>query len=92
MPFTTILSLLSTVAIVAGGVFAGVQLRQLNKQRARESVLQLVHSFRTPEFLKAVNIVFGLPERLSKKEIEDRLGDNMTSESLGILRVVLVAA
>jgi hypothetical protein len=38
-------------AILAGVVFAGVQLRQFNKQRARESALQLLHSFQTPEFL-----------------------------------------
>ena len=93
MPFTTILSIISTSAIVAAGVFAGVQLRLYNKQRARESALQLVHSFRTPEFLSALNIVFDLPEGLSKKELEDRLGDKLvyvlvmlgTFESLGIL-------
>ena len=93
MPFTTILSIISTSAIVAAGVFAGVQLRLYNKQRARESALQLVHSFRTPEFLSAVNIVFDLPGGLSKRELEDRLGDKLvhvlvilgTFESLGIL-------
>ena len=93
MPFTTILSIISTTAILAGGIFAAIQLRQLNRQRARESALQLLQSFRTPEFLNAVNIVFDLPEGLSRKEIETRLGDKMTSvlvmfgtfESLGIL-------
>ena len=93
MDFRTLLSLFSTSAIVAGGIFAAVQLRQFNRQRARESMLQMVHSFRTPEFLKAVNIVFDLPEGLSRKQIEERLGDNITSvlvmfgtfESLGIL-------
>jgi len=93
MPLTTILSILSTSAIVAAGIFAGVQLRLYNKQRARESALQLVHSFRTPEFLRAVNMVFDLPEGLSKKELEDRLGDKLvdllvmfgTFENLGIL-------
>jgi hypothetical protein len=93
MPITTILSFISTSAILAAGIFAGVQLRLYNKQRARESALQLVHSFRTPEFLSAVNLVFELPEGLSKRELEDRLGDKLvnvlvmfgTFESLGIL-------
>ncbi len=93
MPLTTILSIFSTSAIVAAGIFAGVQLRMYNKQRTRESALQLVHSFRTPEFLSAVNIVFDLPEGLSKKELETRLGDKLvhilvafgTFENLGIL-------
>jgi len=87
------LSILSTTAIVAAGIFAGVQLRQLYKQRSRESAMQLLHSFRTLEFTHAVDIVFNLPEGLSKKEIEERLGTDMrnvlmmfgTFESLGIL-------
>jgi hypothetical protein len=93
MPITTILSIFSTTAIVAAGVFAGVQLRLYNKQRARESALQLVQSFRTPEFIRALNIVFELPAGLSKRELEERLGDKLvdllvmfgTFESLGIL-------
>lgn len=93
MAFSDLLSLVSTLAIVAAGVFAGMQVRQLNRQRARDSALQLSHSFQTPEFVNAVNIVFDLPEGLSKKEIENRVGDEMTNilvmfgtfESLGIL-------
>lgn len=65
----------------------------MHKQRARESALQMLHSFRTPEFLTAVDIVFELPEGLSKKAIEERLGDRITCllvlfgtfESLGVL-------
>ena len=87
------LSFFSTLAIVAGGIFAAVQLRQLARQRARESALQMVHSFRTPEFLNAVNLLFDLPEGLSKVEMEERLGEKMTYvfvmfgtlESIGIL-------
>jgi hypothetical protein len=93
MGFAALLSLVSTLAIVAAGVFAGMQVRQLNRQRARDSALQLAHSFQTAEFVKAVDIVFNLPENLSKSEIESRLGDEMTNvlvmfgtfESLGIL-------
>jgi hypothetical protein len=93
MGLTDLLSLVSTLAIVAAGVFAGMQVRQLNRQRARDSALQLAHSFQTPEFVNAVNRVFELPENLSKGEIESRLGDKLTDvlvmfgtfESLGIL-------
>jgi hypothetical protein len=88
------LSLVSTSAILAAGIFAGVQLRQLYKQRGRDSALQLFRSFQTPEVTDAINIVFDLPEGLSKNEIETRLGkENIRSvmmlfgtiESLGIL-------
>lgn len=93
MGFAGLLSLVSTLAIVAAGIFAGMQVRQLNRQRARDSALQLAHSFQTPEFVKAVNIVFDLPENLSKNEIESRLGDALTNvlvmfgtfESLGVM-------
>ena len=65
----------------------------MHKQRARESALQMLHSFRTPEFLLAVDLVFALPEGLSKKQIDERLGERVTSilvlfgtfESLGVL-------
>ena len=93
MDFHTYLSLFSTIAIVCAGIFGGVQLRQLYKQRARESALQMLRSFQTPEFTDAVNIVFDLPEGLSRQEIEHRVGDKMKSvmvmfgtfESLGIM-------
>jgi hypothetical protein len=93
MDINTILGLISTFAIVVGLFFAGVQLRQMNKQRVREYASQLLHSFTTLEFQNAAKIVFELPEGLSKKEIEERLGDKLISilamlgilESLGLL-------
>jgi hypothetical protein len=93
MDFKTLLDLITTTFIVAAAVFALLQLRHVHRQRARESALQMLHSFQTPEFLTAVNIVFELPEGLSKQEIDARLGDKITSllvmfgtfESLGIL-------
>jgi hypothetical protein len=93
MDINTTLGLISTFAIIVGLLFAGVQLRILNKQREGEASTQLLHSFQTPEFHEAVSILVDLPENLSKKEIEERLGDKMTCmrvlfgtfESLGIL-------
>ena len=93
MTLPIVLSLISTTAIVTGVVFAMLQLLHMNRQRTRESALQMVHSFRTPEFLEAINIVFELPEGLSRREIEERIGDKVSCllvlfgsfESLGIL-------
>jgi hypothetical protein len=87
------LDTVTTVLIVVGGILALRQLRQTHKQRSRESALQMLHSFQTPEFLAAVNIVFDLPEGLSKEDIEQRIGEKTTCllvmmgtfESLGIL-------
>ncbi len=93
MDFRTYLSLFSTIAIVCAGIFAGVQLRHLYKQRLRDSALQMLQSFQTAEFTEAVDIVFNLPEGLSRKQIEERLGEKIvcvrvmlgTFESLGIM-------
>lgn len=93
MEFTTILQLISTTSILSAGIFAGIQLRFMNKQREKDSTIQLLQTFQTPEFAEALEIVFNLPEGLSKKQVEDRLGDKMLSvlimfgtfESLGIL-------
>jgi|ERR1041385_2591423 hypothetical protein len=87
------LSIFSTTAIVCAGIFAGVQLRHLYRQRSREAAMQLLRSFETPEFTHAADIVMQIPEGLSKEQIEDRLGDRIknvlvlfgTFESLGIL-------
>lgn len=93
MDIRTILTFFSTIAIVSGTIFAGFQFRQFKRQRSREMAMQMMNYFRSPEFLNAVNIVFDLPEGLSRKEIEDRLGEKLVSvlvmfgtvESLGIL-------
>lgn len=93
MDINSVFSLISMLAIVIGLFFAGVQLQILNKQRSRESALQLLHSIQTQNFPEAVNILVDLPEGLSKKQIEERLGDKIkcvlamlgTFESLGIL-------
>lgn len=93
MNLKLLLDTVTTVFIVVGGILALLQLRQTHKQRSRESALQMLHSFQTPEFLGAVNMVFDLPEGLSKEDVEQRLGDKVTCllvlmgtfESLGIL-------
>ena len=93
MDLSVYLSVISTAAIVCAGVFAGLQVRQLYRQRERESAMQLLHSFQTPHFMEALDVVFNLPDGLSKAEIEERVGSRMTSmlvmfgtfESLGIL-------
>ena len=90
---STFLNILNTVAIIAAGIFAAVQLLQIKKQRSRESALQMLNSVQTLEFIEALNIIYNLPENLTKKEIEDELGDKLSNvlvmfvklESLGLL-------
>lgn len=87
------LNLITTVFIMVGGVLGLLQLRHNLRQRSREASLQMLRSFQTPEFLHAGNLVYELPEDLSKAQIEKRLGARLTwvlvllgtFESLGIL-------
>lgn len=93
MELSVILSLITTFAIICSVIFAGLQIRVMQKQRSREAELLLARSFQTTEFMKAFGIILNLPEGLSKKEIENLLGENIslvllwlgTWESLGIL-------
>jgi hypothetical protein len=93
MQIPVIISAITCTAIVVSVVFAWVQIQAIKKQRERESELLLARSFQTPEFMKAMGLVMHLPDGLSKKELEEKVGDKIdlvllwlgTWESLGIL-------
>ena len=82
-----------TLAVVTAVGFAIAQIRQYRHGKNREAALILLHSFQTPEFAKALHLVYGLPDQLPKKEVEERLGADFhfvyalmtTWESLGVL-------
>lgn len=88
-----VFDILSKLAIIAAGAFAAIQLVQIKRQRSRESALQLLNSVQTPELIDAMNIVYGIPLGLTKKEIETHLGEklpkvmhmHMQLESIGLL-------
>jgi hypothetical protein len=93
MDVPTILSLISTLAVVAGLVFAGLQVRAAQRQRVREAQFLLARSYQTFEFLKAMSLILSLPDDVSKQALADHLGDQEalillwtgTMETLGIL-------
>jgi hypothetical protein len=93
MDVPTLLSLISTLAIVAGLVFAGLEVRAAQQARARESALHLARSVQTFEFHKAFSLVMSLPDGMSKNACEERLGDQAdlleywvgAMETLGVL-------
>ena len=93
MSVETVFQIIEALAVVIGVGFAMVQVRQYRRDKHREAAVELLHSFQTPAFAKALNIVYNLPDGLSKDELEDRIGDDFhliyalmtTWESLGIL-------
>lgn len=93
MNATAIAESVSAVTLVVGVVFAVVQLRQNSLRERREASVELVRSFRTPEFSEALYHVYQLPPGLSDAELRQRLGDKLaivtglatTWEAFGIL-------
>jgi len=93
MSTEVIFQVVETIAVVIGVVFAILQIRQYTRNKRREAAIELLHSFQTPSFAKALNLVYNLPDSLSKEQVEERLGDDFhlvyalmtTWESLGIL-------
>lgn len=93
MELPIILDIASTVAVIIGVVFGLSQLRQYHSSRKRDSALFLLHSYQTVEFLQGIWTILSIPDGLTKKEIEERVGDEIklvylvmsTWESIGIL-------
>jgi hypothetical protein len=93
MSIEVISQIVEAFAVVVGVGFAIIQVKQFKLNKRREAALVLLHSFQTPSFAKALNLVYKLPDGLSKRQIEDQLGDDFhlvyalmtTWESLGIL-------
>ncbi|NNK62600.1 MAG: hypothetical protein HKO98_05255 [Gemmatimonadetes bacterium] len=93
MSIEAFFQMIEAVAVVVALVFAMVQVRQHERRQIRESALEMLHAFQTPDFAKALSLVYGMPDGLSKKEVEERFGDDMhlvyamttTWESIGVL-------
>ena len=84
---------IQALAVVVALGFAIVQVRQYRRDKHREAAMELLHSFQTPAFARALNIVYAMPDGLSKEEVEKFAGDEFhlvyamttTWESLGVL-------
>jgi hypothetical protein len=74
MDFGTLLDLIGTLSLAGGLLFAGVQWRESRREGGRRSQLQVLRTFETPEFVRAMRRVLALPPDLSREELEARLG------------------
>jgi hypothetical protein len=85
--------IIASLGVMLGLVFAGIQLRQFRLSQEREAVLELLHSYQTPSLARGLQLMFALPDDLSRAEVEARLGEDLatlwvvmvTWESLGVL-------
>ena len=93
MSAEAIFQAVEAIALVIALGFAILQVRQYRRDKHREAAIELLHSFQTPSFARALNIVYAMPEGLSKEEVENFCGDEFhlvyamttTWESLGVL-------
>jgi hypothetical protein len=77
MDLSTLVDILSIVAIVSGLFFAGIELHQYRLSRDRESALELFKTFQTPEFMRGVRTISELPNNQSKAQVESLAGERM---------------
>jgi len=73
---STIANLVNAIAVTAGVLFAGVQLRQYRERRQRDAMSSLVRSFQTPSFGHALRRVSSWPDNASAEQISKLLGSD----------------
>ena len=74
MELSVILDLVTAGAVILGILFGLLQLRHYHLSQERDATLTLLNSFQTVEFFQGIWIIQGLPDGLTKDEIEDRVG------------------
>jgi hypothetical protein len=88
----TLANLINAIAVTAGVLFAAAQIRHY--QRRRDAMLELVRSFQSPTFAKALRRVIELPDDARADQIRELLGPdgedlvvNVTAtwETIGVL-------
>ena len=94
MDVSTIANLINALAVTAGVIFAGTQIRYYRQRRRRDAMLELVRSFQSPSFTSAFRRVLSLPDDATTEQIREKLGPDgeeivylvtLTWESLGVM-------
>ncbi len=88
-----ILQTIATATFIAGAIFAAIQIRHYRVAREHAITVELLRSLQTPDFVKALRLMFDLDPGLSRDEIETRIGPDMyllytlmnAWENLGVL-------
>ena len=94
MDLRAIVDLLSTISLIGGLVFAGVQLREARRESRRQGQVQVLRGFESLDFLRAMRLILALPDDTPYEGFEERLGPGNVDlvwfwlgamESIGIL-------
>jgi hypothetical protein len=63
--------ILGVLSLVGGITFAFIQIRQFQKQRQELAALDMLRSWQTPEFAKALRLIMSLPDRIDTESIQE---------------------
>jgi hypothetical protein len=95
MDLSTLANLINAGAVTAGVIFAAVQIHHYRQRRRRDAMLELLRSFQSRDFTRALCRVNSLPDGADLRKIREVLGPEgpddvfmvgLTWESLGVLR------
>ena len=94
MDISTLANLINALAVTAALLFAAAQVGYYRRRRRRDAMLELVRSFQSPTFSRALRRVVELPDNASAEEIREILGTEgedlvvhltATWETIGVL-------
>jgi len=85
MEVSTLLNILSTLALVGALVFAGLQVRSANRTRSEQAAITIVNTAQSDAWTRALNLLVKIPENATMEQI-DGLGPEMSRaiEEVGI--------
>lgn len=64
-----VLGIVGSLSLLAGVIFAVVQIRQLHQQRRDAAVIELMRAFQAPRFVEAFYLLSKVPPGLSAREL-----------------------
>ncbi len=70
---TTILNIISTIALIGALAFTGLQVRTANRVRAEQAALSIIHAIQTDEWAHNLNSLIRIPSGATAAQI-DALG------------------
>lgn len=93
MDLSTLIQIISTLAMTLGIVFGILNLRNFQASRRREAAILMLNSFQTMEFVRGLLYIFDLPDHATREDLEKLPEDKFmaiylvlgTWERLGIL-------
>ena len=77
MELSTVVDILSIIAVVSSLVFAGIELRHFRISRDRESALELLNTFQSRDFMAGIRVITQLPDNQSKHQIKSLVGEGI---------------